>query len=651
MLVVFAMTLMAQNPFLTKADMVEHFNISPNGERIVYRELTSDGFSQVSFKNLKTGEITLVSCLDIMGSHGMKEYFSGADFLSDNVVIFCKDGYLVSFDVNKNKSKQLFKLPDCGIFSIKASNDGKGVYCIGFDRVYYASIKKGIVAQTDKVDGTIVSLAVDKYNRAFYTTVAGKVYCFDGLNKEKDVTSEMSKFVADPYLIETTRHDNCFIVRGVKEGVFKVDLSAGKSVKLMDYKKESPLYVMRLSPDGNVLYYNTLYEKRVVRKLNLSANQVSDADVNDDVVMDIAAERKLAPYSHTEDGVYYKVDEVAEFPGGKIAMLDFIDGHLKHPGNGKRDRVEVIAVVDTDGTVRDAKVSVGTNEEINKEVLRVVKLMPKWKPAKVKGKEVPMFCSIPFVIRTNKPIYVSLQVPEVEFFRFLYKDDFIGDTLVVNDKTYYFSQSSMKQFDNYMWGKEDHRLVLVQGDPKKIIHTYGMPDKGYVLHFSTDKEGNASVDKATYNGSIYREENGKPFWTGHIASLTRCKEVEGRVPATWLNGRYRLNDVQVTPGYPYRGRRYIAVFEHGKLIEILPDKEKESYNPPLVDISESPEGMPVPEYVPEYVYYKLPNGEYQKEKFEVTKRKWQPKVLDTFKTEPFLDRDCVEALKEIWIKK
>ena len=34
----------------------------------------------------------------------------------------------------------------------------------------------------------------------------------------------------------------------------------------------------------------------------------------------------------------------------------------------------------------------------------------------------------------------------------------------------------------------------------------------------------------------------------------------------------------------------------------------------------------------------------------ITKRKWQQKVLDTFKTEPFLDRYCVEALKNLWIK-
>lgn len=252
---------------------------------------------------------------------------------------------------------------------------------------------------------------------------------------------------------------------------------------------------------------------------------------------------------------------------------------------------------------------------------------------------------------SQKTKFITLEIPEVDFFRNLYQDDFVGDTLVVDGKTYYFSQSPMKQFHFYMFGKEDHRLVLVSFPPKDYIDTYGMADKGYVLHFTM--KGNAAVvDRATHNGNIYRKKNGTPFSLEMISKLlTRNELKEGTIPATWLNGRYRLNDMQVTPGYPYDGKRYFAVFEKGKLIKIYPDTEKEKYDLPLVNISERPEGMPVPEYVPEYVYYKRPNGKFKKEKLKTTKKKWQKKVLKTFKTEPFLDRDCEDALKQMWIKK
>lgn len=388
----FATTLMSQNPFVTKADMIEDFNVSPNGEMIVYRELTSEGLPQVSMKNLKTGEITLVSSVDIMSNNTMTDLFSGADFLSDNVIVFCKDGYMVSFDIKEKKSKQLFELPESMIRFVKASNDGKGVYWVGYDRVYYASVEKGIVAQSGKIDDTVMSLTIDKHNRAFYTTTARKVYCFDGLGKEKDMTSEITELVAKPYLIEAAPGDNCFIVAG-KEGVFTIDLAAGKSMKLMDNKHENPLYIMRLSPEGKVLYYNTMNEKRIIRKLNIGAT----GNDNGDIVLDIASERKSAPMPHTEDGIYYKVDELAEFPGGEVAMRNFIDEHFKQPATRNQGMVTAVVVVGADGQIGEIKVV--CSEDVKKEILRVIGLMPKWKPAKVGGKPVPMFYSISFTVK------------------------------------------------------------------------------------------------------------------------------------------------------------------------------------------------------------------------------------------------------------
>ena len=398
----FSMTLMAQNPFVTRGDMIEHFNISPNGKSIVYREITLDGFSQISMKDLETGKITLVSCVNLMSNNAMNDIFSGADFLADNVIVFSKEGYMVSFDTVKKKRKQLFKLPDDIISSVKVTNDGKGIYWIGSNRVYYASIKKGITAQTDKMDETVISLAIDKNDHAYYTTTAGKVYSFDGLSGVKDITSELAEIAAEPFVvIEAAEDENCFIVRNGKEGVFNIDLTTGKSDKLMDYKKESPSYMMRLTPDGKTLYYNTLYEKRKIRKLNISANQASDTDIQDDVVIDISSERKFAPLPHTDDGIYYKVDELAEFPGGQVAMRNFIDEHFKRPTNSQPDIIEAIVVVESDGIIRDTMITGGNHigEDVKNEILRVIGLMPKWKPAKVRGKAVPMFYSISFAVK------------------------------------------------------------------------------------------------------------------------------------------------------------------------------------------------------------------------------------------------------------
>ena len=270
---------------------------------------------------------------------------------------------------------------------------------------------------------------------------------------------------------------------------------------------------------------------------------------------------------------------------------------------------------------------------------------------------------------SKKPDYRVVHTPEVEFFHCLYRDDYIGDTLSVDGKMYFFSQSPMKQSPNYMAIRDDYymrlkedlgMMDLLQGPISSRKGTgkgYGIPDKGYILHFKVGKDRKVQIDRGTFNGTLYKEDNGKP-----IESIMILQAMGGLVkekypsydyplPITWLNGRYRLNDMQTIPGRGSNGNKYIAVFDNGKLIEILPDTEKENFNPPLMDMSERPEGMPGPDYVPEYVYYKLPNGELQKEKLSVATKKWQQKVMDTFQTEPFLDLDCIEALRRIWIKK
>lgn len=290
MFMVFTMTLMAQNPFVAKTDVILDFNISPNGQMIIYREWTTDAISNLQIKKMKTRKNVLISSANLK-ENPTAEISSGADFLSNNVIVCCKDDYIIIHNKKKEENRLLFKLPDeIGMLCfIKASNDGRGIYVVGFDKVYYASLKDGIVAETDKCkfDETIMSLTVDRHNRAFYTTTARKVYSFDGLNKGKDITSEISKFVTGPYLIEAAHDDNSFIVAG-KDAIFKIDLSTGKSVKLMDNNPENRLYIMRLSPDGKSLYYNTIYEKRKIRKLEFADNQSNDSSTQDNVVLDIS---------------------------------------------------------------------------------------------------------------------------------------------------------------------------------------------------------------------------------------------------------------------------------------------------------------------------------------------------------------------------
>ncbi|MCW3082905.1 MAG: energy transducer TonB [Bacteroidetes bacterium] len=85
------------------------------------------------------------------------------------------------------------------------------------------------------------------------------------------------------------------------------------------------------------------------------------------------------------------VDQTPEFPGGNAALLKFISSNAKWPvqAAGKEitaTKIYVQFTIDKYGNVKNPKILKGINDGYDKEALRVVSLMPKWKPAISGGK-------------------------------------------------------------------------------------------------------------------------------------------------------------------------------------------------------------------------------------------------------------------------
>jgi TonB family protein len=77
-------------------------------------------------------------------------------------------------------------------------------------------------------------------------------------------------------------------------------------------------------------------------------------------------------------------DHQPEFPGGFEALSKFILENLKYPEAAQKAKTQgnvvINFIVNTDGSIVDAKVMRGIGNGCDEEALRVVKLMPKWKP-------------------------------------------------------------------------------------------------------------------------------------------------------------------------------------------------------------------------------------------------------------------------------
>jgi TonB family protein len=113
--------------------------------------------------------------------------------------------------------------------------------------------------------------------------------------------------------------------------------------------------------------------------------------------------------SSIDGEVFTIVENMPEFPGGEVARNRFLAENIFYPlqaaTNGIQGTVYVSFVVDENGDVIDAKVIRGIGGGCDEESLRVVNLMPKWKPGTQKGN--------PVRVLFNMPIYYTLQGPGI----------------------------------------------------------------------------------------------------------------------------------------------------------------------------------------------------------------------------------------------
>ncbi len=95
--------------------------------------------------------------------------------------------------------------------------------------------------------------------------------------------------------------------------------------------------------------------------------------------------------------IFTSVEQVPQYPGGINAFLKFINDNNKLKGKDTdgRGRVIVSFVVERDGSITDIKVARSIGPEFDAEALRLMKLMPKWKPGIQNGSPVRVQYSVP----------------------------------------------------------------------------------------------------------------------------------------------------------------------------------------------------------------------------------------------------------------
>ena len=127
--------------------------------------------------------------------------------------------------------------------------------------------------------------------------------------------------------------------------------------------------------------------------------EIMDSEADDETSIDVAPVIQDQEEEADEGQVFFIVEDMPEFPGGELALRKFIANAIKYPviaqENGIQGKVYVNFVVDKDGSVTSARIARGVDASLDKEALRVVNNLPKWKPGKQRGKPVRVSYTVP----------------------------------------------------------------------------------------------------------------------------------------------------------------------------------------------------------------------------------------------------------------
>jgi TonB family protein len=98
------------------------------------------------------------------------------------------------------------------------------------------------------------------------------------------------------------------------------------------------------------------------------------------------------------------VENMPEYPGGVQAMMQFLSDNIKYPKDAQEKAIEgrVICqfIVEKDGSIVEVTIASSSgNASLDKEAIRVIQSMPKWKPGKQRGKPVRVKYTVPVNFR------------------------------------------------------------------------------------------------------------------------------------------------------------------------------------------------------------------------------------------------------------
>ena len=130
-------------------------------------------------------------------------------------------------------------------------------------------------------------------------------------------------------------------------------------------------------------------------------------DVYDEPEEEVSDGPFLRPVDDTKSDIITDLFELhPEFPGGEIACMKFLLENVKYPRYARKHKIEgkvvLRFIIEKDGSISNVEILRSVASCLDKEAMRVVRLMPKWRPGIQNGIIVRAKCNMPIAFVLNK---------------------------------------------------------------------------------------------------------------------------------------------------------------------------------------------------------------------------------------------------------
>lgn len=136
--------------------------------------------------------------------------------------------------------------------------------------------------------------------------------------------------------------------------------------------------------------------------------RVAAVKVQEDKALEEASSLSMASdTAETKSGKEFPCipETFPQFPGGHIALFEYLSKNIKFPKSKENEDVKVRVVttftVEKDGSITHAKIVRSQGEAFDNEALRVINGMPKWIPGTQNGKAVRVKYTLPITFSTT----------------------------------------------------------------------------------------------------------------------------------------------------------------------------------------------------------------------------------------------------------